>query len=210
MKRVVVIGGGHARVVLEILAECPDLDVAGFTSSENSDETSAACGVAWLGTDAILPGLLENGVRNAFVAIGDNRRRVECAAHVEALGFELVNAVSRHAVLSRSVRIGAGVAIMPGAVINSASQLQNCAIINTNASVDHDCVIGTGVHVGPGCALAGKVKVGDGSFLGIGARVIPGVSIGAWATVGAGAVVLADLPDGVTAVGVPARIRGSK
>jgi acetyltransferase-like isoleucine patch superfamily enzyme len=44
------------------------------------------------------------------------------------------------------------------------------------------------------------------AFLGIGAKVIPGVKIGAGTTVGAGAVVIEDLPENVTAVGVPARV----
>jgi len=71
--------------------------------------------------------------------------------------------------------------------------------------VDHECEIGAFVHLAPGVALAGRVRVGEGAFLGIGARVIPGRGIGAWAVVGAGAVVLDDVPDGVTVAGVPAR-----
>ena len=42
-------------------------------------------------------------------------------------------------------------------------------------------------------------------FLGTGAIVLPGRRIGTGATIGAGAVVAGDVPDGVTAVGVPAR-----
>ena len=42
-------------------------------------------------------------------------------------------------------------------------------------------------------------------MLGTGAVVTPGRTIGDWAEVGAGAVVVTDVPAGVTAVGVPAR-----
>jgi acetyltransferase-like isoleucine patch superfamily enzyme len=49
--------------------------------------------------------------------------------------------------------------------------------------------------------------VGDGTWLGIGSSVIQRVRVGADVTVGAGAAVGRDLPDGVTAVGVPARAR---
>jgi acetyltransferase EpsM len=38
------------------------------------------------------------------------------------------------------------------------------------------------------------------------ASVIQGRTVGAWSVVGAGTVVIHDLPDGVTAVGVPAEI----
>jgi acetyltransferase EpsM len=49
------------------------------------------------------------------------------------------------------------------------------------------------------------VQVGEGAFLGIGSVVGPGLEIGRWATLGAGAVAIRDVAEGVVAVGVPAR-----
>jgi UDP-perosamine 4-acetyltransferase len=60
--------------------------------------------------------------------------------------------------------------------------------------------------VAPGVQLAGDVKLGEGVFFGIGSCAIPGVRVGEWTMVGAGAVVVDDLPSDVTAVGVPARM----
>lgn len=51
------------------------------------------------------------------------------------------------------------------------------------------------------------VAIGDDTWIGAKATVTPGVTIGARCTVGAGAVVTTDVPDGHLAVGVPARIR---
>jgi acetyltransferase-like isoleucine patch superfamily enzyme len=50
------------------------------------------------------------------------------------------------------------------------------------------------------------VRIGEGAFIGIGAKIIPCVTVGQHAIVGAGAVVIADVPDEVTVVGVPARL----
>lgn len=50
------------------------------------------------------------------------------------------------------------------------------------------------------------VNVGDGAWLGAGAKILDGVTIGDRAIVGAGAVVRGDVPPGMTAVGVPARV----
>jgi serine acetyltransferase len=72
--------------------------------------------------------------------------------------------------------------------------------------VEHECELGEAVHVAPGACLAGRVRVGAYAFIGIGAQVIQCLAVGEGATVGAGAVVIADVPDGATAVGVPARI----
>ncbi len=54
------------------------------------------------------------------------------------------------------------------------------------------------------------ITIGDGAWLGAGVKVLDGVTIGALAVVGAGAVVRDSLPERATAVGVPARIVGTR
>lgn len=54
------------------------------------------------------------------------------------------------------------------------------------------------------------VTIGDGAWLGAGAKILDGVSVGAGAIVGAGAVVRESVPDRAIAVGVPARIVGTR
>ena len=89
---------------------------------------------------------------------------------------------------------------------NSPCPSAGDAILNTVCSIDHDVQLDDGVHFCPGAHLAGEVQVGARSWIGIGASVIQQERIGADVTVGAGAAVVRDLPDGVTAVGVPARV----
>ena len=90
---------------------------------------------------------------------------------------------------------------------NVDSRIGIGAIINTDATVDHDCVLGSAVHVSPGAHLAGGVCVGDRSWVGIGSAVRQLARIGSDVMVGAGAAVVADIPDGCVVTGVPARPR---
>lgn len=53
------------------------------------------------------------------------------------------------------------------------------------------------------------VTIGEGAWVGAHAVVV-GCRVGAGAIIGAGAVVLQDIPDGAIAVGVPARVIGSR
>ena len=206
LPRTVVLGsGGHAKVVLDILLDRGEVDLAGCVTADAG--ISSLLGVPVLGADDALPGLLSSGVTHAFIAVGENRVRAKLQRRVQSLGFSLVNAISTHAVLSTRVKMGLGIVIMPGAVVNVDTIVGDGAIINTGATVDHDGHIGAFAHIGPGSSLAGNVTVGEGAFLGAGTTVIPQRSIGAWTTAGAGAVIVKDLPDGVVAVGVPARVR---
>jgi acetyltransferase EpsM len=50
------------------------------------------------------------------------------------------------------------------------------------------------------------VFVGEGTQVGIGACVIQGVKIGKWATIGAGAVIINDVPDYAVVVGNPGKV----
>jgi UDP-perosamine 4-acetyltransferase len=201
---VIVVGaGGHAKVVIELINAIAKYRLIGLVAKGSSGETG---GIPVIGTDDDLPRLRQSGVEHAFVALGDNRRRLTIGRHLQRLGFKIINAISPTAIISPSVQLGAGIAIMSAAVINAECRIEDFAIINTGVIVDHDGQIGEASHIAPGCALAGTIKVGRLAFLGTGTSVIPGISIGEEAVVGAGACLISDVPSRMVAVGVPARI----
>ncbi|TAJ77012.1 MAG: acetyltransferase [Gallionellaceae bacterium] len=142
---------------------------------------------------------------DAIVAIGNNHLRMELQSKLVSAGFEIATIVHPSARVSRFAKLGAGSVVFANAVINVDAEIGEAAIINTAATVDHDCRLGNGVHVAPGGNLGGGVTVGDFSWIGIGAAIRHYIMIGADVTVGAGAVVVSNVLDGVTAVGSPAR-----
>jgi UDP-perosamine 4-acetyltransferase len=204
----VVGGGGHALVSIEVL-RAAGYDVAGCVTRDGTSSAALdVLGVEVLGTDADLSTLARR-FPCAFVAIGDNHDRQRCTEAVLVAGGTLARAVSTSATVSATASLGAGVLVMPGAVVNAFASLERGAIVNTKASVDHGCRVGAFAHVAPGVSLAGDVTVGEGALVGIGASVVPGRTIGAWATVGAGSVVIQDVPSGEVVAGVPARRLGA-
>jgi UDP-perosamine 4-acetyltransferase len=149
---------------------------------------------------------LKSKARGAIVAIGDNRARASYAQLLRLHGLELVNAIHPRAYIASTARLGLNIVAAAGAVVGTDAQLDDCVIVNTSAIVDHECTINAAAHICPAAALAGRVSVGEGAFVGLGCRVIQCLTIGRQATVGAGAVVIEDVPDFATVVGVPARI----
>ena len=93
---------------------------------------------------------------------------------------------------------------------SQGSRIGNNVIINTGAIVEHENIIEDSAHIGPGAVLAGKVTVKKETFIGIRVAVKEYITIGKNVTVGAGAVVLEDIPDNVVAVGIPAKIIKNK
>ena len=104
------------------------------------------------------------------------------------------------------VRLGVGVVLCPGAIVSADVELGDFAMVNLQSTVGHDARIGSWSTLSAHCDVTGRVQVADRVFMGSRVSVIPGRKVGARAVLGAGAVVIADVPAGVTVVGNPARI----
>jgi serine O-acetyltransferase len=77
-------------------------------------------------------------------------------------------------------------------------------VVDGMVRIGRNCVIGPWVTVGTRGSVAGP-HIGDDVFIGTGAKILGGITIGDRARIGANAVVLEDVPAGMTVVGVPAR-----
>lgn len=142
----------------------------------------------------------------AVLAIGENNRRLELAAAWDARGVRWATVRHPSAVVMPSAEVGAGTVVFPQAVIQSGAHVGGHVIINTGAIVEHDSELADGVSISPGVSMGGRVRIGRGTFISTGAVLAPRIAIGSGTVVGAGAVVASDLPDGVLAYGVPARV----
>lgn len=203
MSGVLIFGaGGHAKVVADILC-CQGVSIRGFLDDDPQSWGTTRLGIPVLGgidawidhaPDGLVIGIGSNSIRRAIVArLGDRVQNLWRSA------------IHPRATIAESVRLGHGVVVAAHAVLNPDSVIGDHAIINTSATVDHDCTIGAYVHIAPGVHLGGGVRVDEGTLIGIGSSVIPYRTIGSWAVIGAGAAVVTDIPDKVTAKGVPAR-----
>ena len=86
----------------------------------------------------------------------------------------------------------------------------NGVVIHPNVVLGPNCMIFQQVTLGNNRGVAGTPVLGGHVDIGPGARILGPVRIGNHAVIGANAVVLQDVPDGATAVGVPARILPTK
>ncbi|HXI13971.1 MAG TPA: acetyltransferase [Thermoanaerobaculia bacterium] len=199
-------GGGHGKVVAEVIESMGGYRVVGFLD-DRLDRGHRIGRWTVIGGATALADLVSEGVRAAIVGIGSNETRVGKAELLRQHGIALLTAIHASSVISPSARLGAGTVAMAGVIVNADTVVGDNSILNTGATVDHDCRIGQGCHISPGAHLAGNVSVGSFAHIGIGASVIQNIVIGRGAIVGAGAAVIRDVADGATVVGVPAVVR---
>jgi UDP-perosamine 4-acetyltransferase len=204
---VVLIGaGGHGRVVLDILRTAGVHRPVGFLDADAQLTGQKIDGLPVLGQINLLPKLKSQKVKGVIVSIGDNSPRQRYFRKVAEQGFELINAIHPSSTISDTARLARNIVVAAGAVVSTDVHIADSVIINTAAVIDHECRIRSGVHICPRATLAGRVTVGDETFVGLGSNIIQCLKIGSHATIGAGAVVIEDVPEGATVVGVPARI----
>jgi serine O-acetyltransferase len=105
------------------------------------------------------------------------------------------------------VAIGRPVEIAPGVIIPHGN-----VVIDGVVHIGRDCVINPWVTIGlnrrrdtVGFSPRGPI-IGDRVFIGSGARILGAITIGNDVRIGANAVVIEDVPDGATVVGIPARV----
>ncbi|MGO9133446.1 MAG: acetyltransferase [Methylovirgula sp.] len=201
---VILGGGGHARVIAEVLRILGS-GLRGCVAPERPALELAGC--PWLGDDDAQSFSSDEVVlANGIGSVGTVDRRRDVFLAWAGRGFYFPPIIHPNATIAGDVDLQDGVVVMAGAVLQSCARLAKNTIVNTNATVDHDCHVGAHSHVATGAILCGNVTLGPGVHVGAGAVIIQGVTVGGNAVIGAGAVVLADVPENSLAVGVPARV----
>ena len=195
VNKIVIIGaGGHSRVVADIAKACGYEKIV-FLDDFNT--TYAEGKVA----DYVK---YKDGY-SFVVAIGNSHVREKIQKQLAEDECEMATLIHPNAVIGSNVNIGKGTVVMAGCVMNAGADIGDGVIINTCASVDHDCVVKDYCHIAVGTHLAGTVHVGKHTWIGAGATVSNNVSICEECMIGAGTVIVKDIKESGTYVGVPAR-----
>ena len=198
-KDVIIVGaGGHAKVIADIVRKSGD-NLVGFLDDTKEAGTEFFDAFILGNTDSYS----EYCDKEFIIAIGNNAIREKVAAKMKNATF--YTAIHPTAVIGEGAFIGEGTCVMANAVINADAKVGKHCILNTASVVEHDNLLSDFVHISPAVALAGTVSVGERTWIGIGAKVKNNTDICADVIVGAGAVVVKDITEEGTYVGVPAR-----
>lgn len=200
--------GGFGREILQIVLdqnrECLTWRVLGFLVSESVDAPELVQGFP-VYRDIRQIGDLDH--LHFGVGVGNPQARRSVVGRLRAQGVKkFPTLVHPRAWIGSEVSLAEGVIICAGALLTTDILLGPHVHVNIGATVGHDAVIGGFSTLSPGVHVSGKVTLGEGVEVGTGACLNPGIRIGADAIIGSAAAVVRDIPEGCTAVGVPAKV----
>jgi sugar O-acyltransferase (sialic acid O-acetyltransferase NeuD family) len=180
---------GHAREV-EAIARAVDM----------RGERWAAIEMVTASEEAALDG--ESA--DAVLGMGSpSRRRAVMSKLRDTMNWPTL--IHPQAYLGPRTRLGQGVVIAVAATVTVDVEIDEGSMVNSAAAVGHDARIGRHCLINPHATISGNVVLEDDVLIGAGAIVLEGRRVGRGSVVGAGAVVTADVPPGITVIGVPAR-----
>lgn len=170
-------------------------------------------------------GFISNDLASPFV-IGDDDYLLDCqepiavviaiadpiircrltALYKQNENISFPNIIDPSTVLMDNNKLGKGNIICAGTILTVDIRMGDFNIINLGCTIGHEAAIGNFVTLNPNVNISGNVNLYDKVYIGTGTQVLQGTKIGRNAILGAGAVVISDIPNDCTAVGIPAKI----
>ena len=206
MKDIVIIGaGGFGREVAWLIEDINKVNeewkIIGFVDDNESIQGTDINGYKVVGNIE----WLKNQKLNVVNAIGDpiaKKRVIERLINSENIYPILIHP---SVIYSRQVSFGEGSIVCAANIITTNIEIGKHVIINLDCTIGHDAVLGNYTTVLPSVNISGFVETAECVSIGTGSAVIQGVKIGVNTVIGAGSVVVKDLPSNCTAVGTPAK-----
>lgn len=199
--------GGHGREVAHVLrsrhaAGLPTPRLVGFLDDADVDPALLAPFAPRVGT--VAEGMAAHPQAAVIGGVSDGRIRSQLVGRRTAAA-PLIHPMAD---VGPDVVLGGGTVVCSHANLTTHITVGAHVHISRGAAIGHDAVLEDYVSIMPLAAVSGNVRLGARVFVGTGAVIRQGVTVGDDAVIGMGAVVLRDVPAGVTVVGAPARALG--
>jgi len=206
MKKIVIIGaGGFGREVAWLIERInkaqTSWELIGFVDDTDILQGSVVGGYPVLGYISWLT--KQEDEIFAVCAIGASKGRKIVIEKLKNVNFATV--IDPTVQMSERIIIGEGSIICAGTILTVDVKLGSHVIVNLDCTVGHDAIICDYVTLYPSVNISGNTLIDECVEMGTGSQIIQGLRIGEGTIVGAGAVVVKELPRECTAVGSPAK-----
>lgn len=208
MNDIVIYGsGGFAREVAllieDINKENNEWNILGFLDDDDENHGKEINELTVLGSEVWL---LDRENIHVVLGIGSPKYKKIIIKKLENYKNVIYpNLIHPTVKFSRFNEIGRGNVICEGNILTTNIKLTDFVTVNLNCTIGHDTKLGAYSTLLPNASISGNVIFEECVDFGTNSTIIQGIKVGAETIVGAGAVVVKDLPAKCTAVGMPAK-----
>jgi sugar O-acyltransferase (sialic acid O-acetyltransferase NeuD family) len=198
--------GGHCKALIDVIEQGDLFKIEGLFDLPNSKITELL-GYPIVGDDSSLSRYKQK-FEHVFPAIGFLNKQVNRANlyfKLKGLGYTIPNIISNRSYISKFCKLGDGNAVLHDATLNAGSRIGSNNILQTKSLLDHDVSIGDHNYISTGTLINGNVCIGDLNLIGSNVTINQGCKIGNKIIIGSGTVVVKDIMEAGTYVGVPAK-----
>ncbi len=208
MKSVIIGAGTYSEVYSAYLQEA-GIDIIGFLDDNETLVGTKVRGLPVLGTSKILPQLKDKyGIEAVYCPIGSNKIRVNFLEMARKYGYKTPNFIHPTVIIAPCVTIAEeGIYILQATQIMPYVTIEKDVMISTGSNIIHHSYLSQGTFISNGVNFGANVIAKRFAYIGMGATIMTGVeSIGEDCLIGAGSVVIKNVPDRAIVAGVPAEI----
>lgn len=204
MRSILIIGaGGLGKETADLIRDIGGYEIIGFLDDNKDKKGIMINGLPVLDTVECLERY--GNVENIAIAIANPAARRKIYEYSRAMGFRYPNLVHPTVVTGSNVKMGIGNIVCAYSILSTDVALQDFVIINPQCGIGHESGIGSFTTLYWNVHIGGNTSILEGCELGSKACVIQGLRVSDNVILGAGAVVVEDIHDSGTYVGVPAR-----
>ena len=139
------------------------------------------------------------------IGIGEPESRRVLAEKIMQDGYELATLIHPNVHIPESTTIGSGSVICANVFVSCDVRIGDNVYVQPHASVGHDTSIENNSVISGFVNISGSCYIGMNTYVGASVCIKEKAIIGNNTIVGMGSVVIRDIPEGVTALGNPAR-----
>lgn len=207
MRSVIIGAGTYGEVYLAYLQEA-GVEIVGFLDDDPKYVGQKVRGIPVLGDVSRLNDLKQTEKIDAvYCPLGNNRLRVKFLTMAKELGYQTPCFIHHTVCLSPDVTIGEGVYILLGTTIMPHTVIKDYVMISMGVHLAHHNILEKGVFLSTGCNFGASIHAREYAYCGISSTIMTGIhELGEDCLIGAGAVVIRDVPDRAVVAGVPAKV----
>ncbi|GAB2989286.1 acetyltransferase [Cyclobacterium sediminis] len=212
MKKCIIVGAGtYGQVYSKYLSE--EYEILGFVDDNPELFNHIVNDYRVLGAVDVLFEQNRFNIEtiSIFVPIGDNSVRKEVLEKARAFGYLTPSFIHESVIIDSSVQIEDPVYILPGTTIMPYTKISRDVMVSMSVNIAHHVLIKEGCFFSLGSNVGASIVIEELAYIGMAATLMTGVKrLGANCLIGAGSVVIRDVPDNVIVAGVPAKFLKNK